>query len=146
VHNEEFGEGGRVVAIQQLIYVSTASDSYGASVMRDVQASSARNNVPANISGLLLFDGMRFLQVLEGPARAVRERYAHILKDSRHFGVSVVSKKNVPARSFGNWAMLCHEIVDGKHLPDAVAPFLVDADQEIRDLFAGFARIRSKSR
>jgi hypothetical protein len=42
--------------------------------------------------------------------------------------------------------MLCHEIVDGKHLPDAVAPFLVDADQEIRDLFAGFARIRSKSR
>lgn len=134
------------MAIQQLIYVSTASESYGASVMREIQAASVRNNVPVKISGLLLFDGMRFLQVLEGSARAVRERFARISKDPRHFGVSVVSRKNASARSFGNWAMLCHEIVDGKHLPDAVAPFLVDADQEIRDLFAGFARIRSKSR
>lgn len=134
------------MAIQQLIYVSTASDSYGASVMRDIQAASARNNVPANISGLLLFDGMRFLQVLEGPARAVRARYDRIATDPRHFGASVVSKKNASARSFGNWAMLCHEVVDGQHLPDAIAPFLVGADPEIRELFEGFARIRSKSR
>lgn len=135
---------GYAVAIEQLIYVSTASDSYGASVMRDIHTASMRHNIPAGISGLLLFDGIRFLQVLEGPSRAIHERYARISSDSRHFGEFVVSKKTVPTRSFGDWAMLCHKVVDGRNLPDSVGPFLVDADEKVRELFEGFARIRSK--
>jgi hypothetical protein len=135
----------RALAIQQLIYVSTASDSYGPSVMRDIQAASLRHNPSANISGLLLFDGMRFLQVLEGPARAIGQCYARISADNRHFGAHVISKKVVPVRFFGNWAMLCHEVIHGKNLPDALGPFLVGADEQTRELFQGFARIRSKA-
>jgi Sensors of blue-light using FAD len=133
------------VTLQQLIYVSTASDSYGAAVMRDIEGAALRHNVPANISGLLLFDGMRFLQVLEGPAGAVRKRYARISVDARHFGTHIVSQKTVAGRSFANWAMLCHEIVHGQPLPAAVAPFLEGVAPDMRALFEGFARMRSKT-
>lgn len=88
----------------QLVYISSAHPAGTVDVAPVLQVS-RRNNARDGISGLLYADGRRFLQVLEGEDSVVEAAFARISADPRHRAVVVLSRREIAAREFGEWAM-----------------------------------------
>jgi hypothetical protein len=74
---------------------------------------SRRNNEQYGITGMLLYmqsrflaklDG-RFMQLLEGREKDVREIYNRILQDERHHHVMLLTDGYEQRRSFADWSM-----------------------------------------
>lgn len=91
--------------LMHIIYVSTARDELAADELAAIMTSSVRNNAAVAVSGMLLYAGGNFMQVLEGPEKAVEETYARISRDPRHHGVFVLERGPIAARSFESWGM-----------------------------------------
>jgi hypothetical protein len=62
-------------------------------------------NALDGISGLLLFDGARFLQIVEGAEDAVDNLVERLRMDSRHSAFEVRDERYVERRSFADWSM-----------------------------------------
>jgi hypothetical protein len=65
-----------------------------------------QGNTRDGITGALICRRDIYLQLLEGPAAAVLALYARIRRDDRHLEVREHVNERVPARLFGDWAML----------------------------------------
>lgn len=89
----------------QLVYISTARAELIGDGCSDILAASRRNNEANGVTGLLLFDGRRFLQVLEGARPPVEALFGRIARDPRHRGVVRLSTRDISAREYGGWAM-----------------------------------------
>lgn len=93
------------MSFSRLVYVSTAHpDLMLADIDAIVETAHARNTAE-DITGLLVFNGFNFMQLLEGPAANVERVFASICKDARHSGVVRVLSTKAEARVFGKWAM-----------------------------------------
>ncbi|MBC7436141.1 MAG: BLUF domain-containing protein [Bdellovibrionales bacterium] len=62
-------------------------------------------NQANNITGMLVFDGLRFAELLEGPPDAVLELTERIREDSRHTNMEVVHHASVAERRFTRFSM-----------------------------------------
>lgn len=142
------GQGVRVLYLQ-LVYISTARSPLGAADLDQVLATSRRNNAAADITGLLVVGGNRFLQLLEGPEAAVRSRFAAIRGDPRHFAIVVLAARSASVRQCPGWSM---GHVAGGHagtgatLESVVAALAAPiADKNLRAQFTGFAGIHGRA-
>ncbi len=91
--------------IYQLMYYSTACREQTDADLLEILNVSRRDNRLRNISGLLLYGDGVFFQVLEGTEADVRALYAKIEADDRHHSILHAADREVPARSFQDWAM-----------------------------------------
>lgn len=92
----------------QLIYRSRFNASRidkPLAVLRDILRSSSNNNIVAGVTGYLLFDGVTFLQVLEGDEPSVRNTFHRIANDARHSSTQVLQAGAVATRHFEKWSM-----------------------------------------
>jgi len=89
----------------QIIYYSEAMAGLTFEDVRAILRVARRENLKRGISGLLFFDGVGFIQVLEGGEGPVSEVFARICGDRRHHGLRLLSQKTIPRREFGEWAM-----------------------------------------
>jgi hypothetical protein len=91
----------------RLLYVSDVAAN-PASVFRatvhDILITSVRNNRRRRITGFLLCDGARFVQVLEGGRGPVEACFAVIAADGRHEQVEVRTREHGP-RAYPRWSM-----------------------------------------
>lgn len=62
-------------------------------------------NKRKDVTGVLIFTGTHFCQLLEGPAGAVYDRIDKIRRDPRHSDVWVVHQEAITARRFAGWSM-----------------------------------------
>jgi len=69
--------------------------------------SSRRNNKSLGVTGSLCYSAKVFLQILEGPAKAVNELYRRIIMDRRHVDVTLIEYRPIAYRDFANWSMAC---------------------------------------
>lgn len=90
--------------IKQLLYISTVSHVEPIK-LDQILVTSRRNNQLVGLTGMLMFNGKRFLQILEGPKDAVNTTFDRIHRDPRHRAVVTLSKRVVDAPEFGNWSM-----------------------------------------
>jgi hypothetical protein len=67
--------------------------------------SAVKHNSKNGITGMLLYSGGNFLQVLEGEKAAVDETYARICLDPRHRNTMRLIEEPVSERHFSNWKM-----------------------------------------
>ena len=88
-----------------LIYVSTSVKLLNDEELLDILKASRENNSSKDVTGLLLYKGGNFMQVLEGPDEAVEALYEKIKTDPRHKDVNVLSREQVSARQFPAWEM-----------------------------------------
>lgn len=88
-----------------MVYVSAATEKMNDSSLEDILASSRKNNPDDNITGILLFDGGSFLQILEGQKDKVFSLFKKISKDPRHARVAKVLVSRIEKRSFSSWSM-----------------------------------------
>ena len=88
-----------------LVYVSTATIRWSDTDLERLLQQSRRDNLIADITGLLLFKDGNFMQILEGSKDAVLTLMAKIKSDARHERVMVIFKEVTPHREFKDWSM-----------------------------------------
>ena len=126
----------------QLCYISTARPVVSWETVDEILQVSRRNNERARVSGLLLFNGKRFLQLLEGPVALVEATYARILKDERHYAIVKLSERPIEEREFGGWDMAFERFApeNGRvAVTDKVKELTQTASPSVRALFTSYA-------
>lgn len=90
----------------ELIYRSVMSEDASPSCVADIVRVSRSYNQQHGITGLLVFDGMNFWQLLEGDCDAVVALANRIERDPRHrdFHIAHQGFRDAPRR-FREWAM-----------------------------------------
>lgn len=123
------------MALQELIYTSLANPASSHESVKDILMSSQRNNVAKQITGLLLFDGDRYIQILEGSPKNLDQLYATIANDSRHGAMELLHRGDVNARAFSEWRMAYEEMPKGllDELAENMAVYAMENEGEILD-------------
>jgi len=126
--------------ISQYLYISTAPDLNREDVDA-ILASSQRNNPEINVTGMLLYNGRNFLQLLEGEESQLVSLMVKISHDPRHTGISMIDRRLVDQRACGDWNMQRIRISDNiekrRELLDEQLPAALDDD--LRNIVMNFA-------
>ncbi len=88
------------------LYVSELAEGMAPSVVGAITKAARVNNGKQGISGLLIFDGVRFAQMLEGPADRIDDLLVKLQADSRHANMKSLAlhDQHGPAR-FKGWGL-----------------------------------------
>ena len=89
----------------RLLYISEATEGINEEAVNGVLKSAAKNNPPLGITGLLVYGGGVFAQIIEGPERAVLQKYVNIITDSRHHNCRIVYITTTKERIFKDISM-----------------------------------------
>ena len=95
-----------------LVYVSSATVAFPDAALRALLEQSRRDNAAREISGLLLYKGGNFMQLLEGEEQQVRSLYNKISLDRRHAGSLVLLQSHAQERMFPDWSMAFRDLND----------------------------------
>jgi len=90
-----------------LLYASLRKPECGDGEIHDILNSARKNNSKIDVTGVLLYNRVKFLQYLEGDYFKINQLYKSIKLDQRHENVILLfSKKNaISQRLFPQWAM-----------------------------------------
>lgn len=88
-----------------LIYRSRLCDTVPFKAIEDMVVRANLRNGQENITGILLFNGLHFFQLLEGPEESVKKVYQQICNDPRHYNVVELMCDYAPSRRFGKSGM-----------------------------------------
>ena len=91
--------------LYEVLYVSTLAPDADIRVVGNIARQSRSANSALQISGLLIFDGSRFCQQIEGPQKEVLALLDRIRQDSRHINVNVVHHGPLAQRRFQRFSM-----------------------------------------
>ena len=101
----------------EALYVSTIAPNAPLSVVGEIARSARIFNAAHNITGLLIFDGMRFCQQLEGRQKDVLALVDRISKDPRHSDVTVFHHGLLAERRFQDFSLAFTNVTDVEVLP-----------------------------
>lgn len=108
----------------QLIYTSSATQEFWPDDLFALVEKSRSKNALRELTGMLLFHGGQFLQLLEGPELAVRECFEMVRHDPRHEKVEILITGTCEDRDFAGWTMGLEQPSDAWHLPPAWSTIL----------------------
>jgi hypothetical protein len=106
------------------VYVSSASRPLREEEILEILHVARLNNEKLDITGMLLYRGGNFLQVLEGPSGAVDTVLQKIKRDPRHQGIILMSRKKIEERLFGDWRMAFRNMSKECAQEPGYSPFL----------------------
>jgi len=88
-----------------LTYTSLARLDLQTSDLEDIHRAARELNALDGITGLLVFNGIHFLQIIEGAHDAIDDLVQRLRRDPRHTGLEVRDERKVSTRSFPDWSM-----------------------------------------
>ena len=91
--------------LKTLTYTSRARLDLADEELAEIHQTARHLNALDGISGLLLFDGSRFLQIVEGTEDAIDNLVERLRMDPRHSAFEVRDERLVERRSFPDWSM-----------------------------------------
>lgn len=101
-------QGAGTQAVAELIQIAYCSAAK-AQVTRDnlvrLLAKARHSNAQNGVTGMLLYSGASFFQVLEGEPETVDGLFAVISRDPRHARVTLIIREPIPRRAFSDWTM-----------------------------------------
>lgn len=107
-------------ALHHVFYVSRCRAGTSATDVQALVDSSLRNNLQRAVTGMLLYTGGHFAQVIEGPPDATGLTMDDIDADGRHEAVTRMSEGAIVRRRFSTWTMAFHEAPGADDLLAAV--------------------------
>lgn len=90
------------------------------SIVAEIAPKARVANLAREITGLLIFDGMRFCQQLEGRPEQVRALMDRIGSDPRHTNIEIIHQGPLAERRFRRWS-LGYVSVDGMEALEGLA-------------------------
>ena len=89
----------------QITYISTATVTMTTESLMDILNTARLNNISLGVSGMLLFTGTEFIQILEGNEQVVEKLLEKIKTDHRHKNFRIIEKKKITVREYAEWTM-----------------------------------------
>lgn len=91
--------------LRAIAYTSVAFEGIQASDIDRILAAASSFNKMAGVTGVLMFDGTRFLQYVEGPEDGVNSVYQRVVNARSHVCLRELARGAVPTRHFPRWTM-----------------------------------------
>ena len=130
--------------ILSVIYHSAATSGLSSMDVDEILAASRTRNRHDGVTGMLLMENGRFLQVLEGPEDAVRALMERIAEDPRHEHVRILVEEVQAGRRFPDWAMARGHVAELESMAlDEYFEALLDARDELPPAPTRTERIRA---
>ena len=91
--------------LTSVTYTSLARLDLQGPDLEDIHRTARTANALEGITGLLVFNGTHFLQVIEGSEEAIDDLVEKLRRDPRHTGFEIRDRQRVERRSFPDWSM-----------------------------------------
>ena len=85
--------------LKRFVYVTKKTGAFD-TTLKDIIASSKKNNPEEDVTGCLLYGSNSFLQLLEGPSDFIDRLYSKISTDNRHENVITLCDEKIHERLF----------------------------------------------
>lgn len=92
------------MSLIRIVYYSERDAMVGLDMRRLIDACE-RNNARDGISGFLHYNGVYFLQVLEGEPSVIRSLYQRIHADEAHKNLVLIGAEEIEERKFEGWSL-----------------------------------------
>ena len=93
------------MSLKSLTYTSLARLDVEVSDLEAIHRTAREANALDGITGLLIFNGTHFLQIVEGAPQAIDDLVEKLRRDTRHNGLEIRDERSVDERSFPDWSM-----------------------------------------
>ena len=93
------------MSLKSLTYTSLARLDLTAEDLEAIHRTAREVNALEGITGLLIFNGTHFLQIVEGSLRAIDDLIERLRRDTRHHHLEIRDSREVDERSFPDWSM-----------------------------------------
>ncbi len=94
-----------------VIYASRSTEHFHEHEIPDLLKQARLSNARHELTGMLLYIGGSFLQVLEGRPEMVEAVFGTILLDKRHTQLKLIAREAIAERAYEGWTM-CHKTLD----------------------------------
>ena len=133
--------------LKSLIYTSWAKPGLLPEDVDSILESARINNPLQGLSGVLIFNGAQFMQILEGVEPAIDELVARLKNDQRHSNISVRDDRRIERRSFASWSMAYVMLENGEFVGEAEIERLLQRDlpEPVRNMIRGMTHAVTKS-
>ncbi|MBU1252857.1 MAG: BLUF domain-containing protein [Alphaproteobacteria bacterium] len=91
--------------MERIVYTSRARTDLASDEVFRIIETSARNNPARDVTGFLIFNQNRFLQLVEGERQALDELLGVLKRDPRHCDLAIHVREPATKRCFPNWRM-----------------------------------------
>lgn len=88
-----------------LTYTSRAVDGLSAGDVDAIHQAALTYNPLDGVTGMLVFNGDSFLQMIEGAESAIDDLLGRLRRDKRHHSIEVRDRRSIEGRFFPNWTM-----------------------------------------
>ena len=93
------------MSLKSLTYTSLARLDLEAADLEAIHRTAREVNALEGITGLLIFNGTHFLQIIEGAPNAIDDLVERLRRDPRHSGLEIRDERPAEDRSFPGWSM-----------------------------------------
>lgn len=91
--------------LKSLTYTSLARPELSTAEVGAIYQTARHLNVLDGVTGLLVYNGREFLQVIEGAESAIDDLLRRLMADPRHSALTVEDERFIEPREFPQWAM-----------------------------------------
>ena len=91
--------------LYSLTYTSQAARGLEAKDVDEIHRAALTYNPLDGVTGILLFNGEAFMQIIEGAETAIDDLFERLLKDPRHHSVELRDRRKIEKRFFPQWSM-----------------------------------------
>ena len=98
--------------LYEVLYVSTLAPEAPLSVVGDIAGHARIANAASDMTGVLIFDGMRFCQQFEGSQKTVLALMERLYKDTRHTAIEVFHHGPLSERRFRHFSVAFADVDD----------------------------------
>ena len=99
--------------LTELVYSSDTPEPMTPEAVKALLEHAREKNTRMQVTGLLCYDGRRFLQIIEGESDVILDLFHEIQNDPRHTNVHILHDGEVERRAFSDWKMAYEPVPSG---------------------------------
>lgn len=125
--------------LKVLTYTSWARPGITAAEVDAILDAARVNNPLDGLTGVLIFNGAAFVQIVEGSAAGVDSLARRLQSDPRHFNMSIRDERPIDGRTFPDWSMAFLHLDDGRFEGEEAVSRALERDlpQGLRNIVLG---------
>jgi hypothetical protein len=93
------------MTLKSLTYTSLAAIDLQPDDLEAIHRTARETNALEGVTGMLIFNGVHFLQVIEGAPNAIDDLVERLRRDPRHSGLEIRDEHEAVERVFPDWSM-----------------------------------------
>jgi len=93
------------MSLKSLTYTSLAALDLQPEDLEAIHRTARDTNALEGVTGMLIYNGIHFLQVIEGAPNAIDDLVERLRRDPRHNGLEIRDEHEAEQRTFPDWSM-----------------------------------------